>query len=440
MAVSEDFKAALRAGKLAQAFALAMSKAVELNITTWVESPDDDGRRGETTSGEPKSGNRLRTRINLIEGAIDNEIGDRFISNSPYKKLHKFHKQQVSDVNYVIDNNLQSLQTLFRALAILKQQQLTNSSGKQALFPGDIASRDSRALPQLEAKDPTTVKLQPEEGLPEEEDLEYPILTLADLEPEEEGNSIEEKSSEDSSRFNNSPQQVEKLASVAYEDLQQKPNSQEEDPPLPPLSSPPIAKLCEATALGVPPLASREGTNPSLDSKTQPLDFVIASSQAKEDREELSESSSWESEEQVQRTVQPKISRRGEDWETFLEVPKETDEQVSSSMEEEEEDWEEFSEDITDKELILEQLKSVRGKKDDDWGDWMVEEEADLANIPQLESLDLEENVDWDNWEEPSPFTEVANQSSSGSEEEEFDLDLDSIAEVGTSKGSPQGR
>ncbi len=375
MAVSEDFKAALRAGKLAEAFSLAMSKAVELNITTWVASPDDNGRRGETTSGELKSGNRLRTRINLIEGAIDNEIGDRFIGNGPYKELQEFHKQQVGDANYILENNLQNLQTLFRALAILKQQQLTNSSGKQVLFPGDIASRDSRALPKFEAKDPITVKLQPEEGLPEEEDLEYPILTLADLEPEEEGNSIEEKSSEDSSRFNNSPQQVEKLASVAYEDPQQKPNSQEEDPPL-------------------PSLASREETNPSLDSKTQPLDFVTASSQAKEDREELSESSSWESEEQVQRTVQPKISRQGEDWETFLEVPKETD---------------------------------------DDWGDWMVEEEADLANIPQLESLDLEENVDWDNWEEPSPFTEIANQSSSGSEEEEFDLDLDSIAEVGTS-------
>ncbi len=316
MTSSVDFKAALRAGNLAEAFALAMSKAVELNITTWVAFPDDK-RRGESTSREPKSGNRLRTRINLIEGAIENEIGDRFIGNGPYKELQEFHEQQVRDANYILENNLQSLQKLFRALAILKQQQLTNSSGKQALFPGE------------EVKAATTVKLQPEEGLPEKEDLEYPILTLADLEPKEEDNSYDEKSSDSSSRFNNSvivtaphnPQEVEKLASVAYEAPQQE-----------------------------------------------------------------------------------VISRRGENWET--------DELVSESMEEEEDDWEEFSEDTTDTELI------------EDWGDWMVEEEANSANIPKLESLDLDEKDDWDKCEETSPFTEVA------SEEEEFDLDLDSIPEV----------
>ena len=355
MTSSVDFKAAVRAGKLAEAFALAMSKAVELNITTWVAS------RGESTSREPKSGNRLRTRINLIEGAIENEIGDRFIGNGPYKELQEFHEQQVRDANYILENNLQSLQKLFRALAILKQQQLTNSSGKQALFPGE------------EVKAATTVKLQPEEGLPEKEDLEYPILTLADLEPEEEDNLYDEKSSDSSSRFNNSvivtaphnPQEVEKLASVAYEAPQQEAISQSD--------------LYVAVA-----------QSPSLDSETQPLDVVTTS-----------ESSSWESEEQAQSTVQPKISRRREDWETLFEVPKETDELVSESMEEEEEDWEEFSEDTTDTELILEQLKSVEGKKDEDWGDWMVEEEEfdlDLDSIPEVELSDtaLEYALDLD--------------------------------------------
>jgi hypothetical protein len=40
MASSDDFREQLKAGNITEALALALSKAVELKITTWVASGD----------------------------------------------------------------------------------------------------------------------------------------------------------------------------------------------------------------------------------------------------------------------------------------------------------------------------------------------------------------------------------------------------------------
>ncbi len=203
MAASDDFKAALKAGKLTEAFTLAMSQAIELNITTWVASANDEQTRDGTSQSQ---GNRLRTRINLIEGAIDNEIGEQLISKASYQELQKFHLQQVREGNKILENNLQSLQKLFSVLAILKQQQLTNSSPQSPLLDLDITPEE--AIPQQKAvtlpsakanENATTIQLkqnqQPspqfdagfiaqQDGLTEEDEEEYPTLTLTDLDPE----------------------------------------------------------------------------------------------------------------------------------------------------------------------------------------------------------------------------------------------------------------
>lgn len=109
MAINQEFKAALQAGQLAEALKLAMALAVELKITTSV-----------VDSQKPKQS--ISTRINLVEGAIDNLLSEEFVANGSYQALQDFHFAQVSDVNQTIQNNLDTLGKMFRLMATLQQQ------------------------------------------------------------------------------------------------------------------------------------------------------------------------------------------------------------------------------------------------------------------------------------------------------------------------------
>lgn len=116
MAISDEFKEQLKAGKIVDALTLALGEAVELQITTWVSSPDSDAK-ALVGSDEPAPGYRMRTRINIVEGEIDNEVGSQFIGNGPYTELRQFHQEQVQEGRQTIQNNLANLQQLFTVLA-----------------------------------------------------------------------------------------------------------------------------------------------------------------------------------------------------------------------------------------------------------------------------------------------------------------------------------
>ena len=94
------------------ALAIAMSEAIELNITTSVASSADD--QSDITS---KPGYRMRTRINLVDGEVDNEIGREFASNPAYAQLQKLHLEQVEQGREILLNNLASLQSMFAMLS-----------------------------------------------------------------------------------------------------------------------------------------------------------------------------------------------------------------------------------------------------------------------------------------------------------------------------------
>lgn len=76
------------------------SDLVQLEIVTWV------AHEGDTTH---KTGNRLRTTINLIDGDIENELGADFLNGSPYAELREFHETQVAKGSETIANNLKTL-------------------------------------------------------------------------------------------------------------------------------------------------------------------------------------------------------------------------------------------------------------------------------------------------------------------------------------------
>ena len=108
MTAMAEFKEKIKAGEFLDALTLAMGEAVELKITTWVSSEDD-----AVESGHPQANNRLRTRINLIDGEIENEIGSEFINNPGYAELQQLHLEQVQQSRDTLIRNLESLQAMF---------------------------------------------------------------------------------------------------------------------------------------------------------------------------------------------------------------------------------------------------------------------------------------------------------------------------------------
>lgn len=130
MAASDDFKRQLKAGKIAEALALAMSEAIQLKITTWVSSSESDI--------EAKPASRLRTRMNLIDNELENEIGTQFLGNAPYRELRQFHQEQVLESHKIIQDNLRSLQALFEFWVKLQYQNLDAAAANPSLY--DVAS------------------------------------------------------------------------------------------------------------------------------------------------------------------------------------------------------------------------------------------------------------------------------------------------------------
>lgn len=141
MAISDDFKAQLKAGKIVDALTLALGEAVELEITTWVSSSKNSEDKNSIAAEKPNPDCRMRTRMNIVDGAIDNEVGSRFIGNGPYTELRQFHMEQVQQGREIIQQNLENLQQLFTVLTStlsqLPQASRPGGDGKSVLSPSN---------------------------------------------------------------------------------------------------------------------------------------------------------------------------------------------------------------------------------------------------------------------------------------------------------------
>lgn len=107
MTAMEEFRQKIQAGQMFEALTLAMSEAIELEITTWVASSEID------SVDESQPGYRLHTRINLVDGEVDNEIGSEFLQNPAYSELKQMHLEQVQQGRETLLKNLASLQKMF---------------------------------------------------------------------------------------------------------------------------------------------------------------------------------------------------------------------------------------------------------------------------------------------------------------------------------------
>lgn len=123
MTSSEDFKQAIREGNISEAFLVAMSNAPELNITTKIITADGQ----QVDADQSQLDNYLSTHINLIEGKVENEIGEK-LTGDRYSEIKQFHLQQVTQGHQTIQHNLISLQKMFQLMSSFHEQQASNHS------------------------------------------------------------------------------------------------------------------------------------------------------------------------------------------------------------------------------------------------------------------------------------------------------------------------
>lgn len=107
-----EFPQKVREGKLLEAFTLAVNETIELKITTWIYACDLE-TQAIFSKSKPEAESCLFTRINLVEGEIDNEIGSKIINNQDYAEIKKLHQEQVIKARTTILKNLVSLQKMF---------------------------------------------------------------------------------------------------------------------------------------------------------------------------------------------------------------------------------------------------------------------------------------------------------------------------------------
>lgn len=115
MPASDKFKDELQNNNFVGALKTALSEAIELEIVTWVVPADQD-KLDQGTPENALPGHRMRTRINLVDGDIDNEIGSHFVGSGPYTELRQFHLQQVQKGQDTIQKNLTNLKQVFEIL------------------------------------------------------------------------------------------------------------------------------------------------------------------------------------------------------------------------------------------------------------------------------------------------------------------------------------
>ena len=199
MTSKEDFKQAIRTGNINEAFLLAMSNAPELSITTKIITADGEEHR--VNGNKSAADNYLRTNINLIDGKIENEIGEK-LTGDRYSEIKQFHMRQVAEGHQTIQYNLVSLQKMFQLMSSFQEQ---NQNSNWIDIAADVTREPRSAEPettQLYGAAPSalqsgTVKPQtssnegenPQPQLPSlEEGVVDDLLSLADIDdnsPEE---------------------------------------------------------------------------------------------------------------------------------------------------------------------------------------------------------------------------------------------------------------
>ncbi|HBB30876.1 MAG TPA: hypothetical protein DDZ80_12940 [Cyanobacteria bacterium UBA8803] len=461
MASSDEFREQLKAGNITEALALALGEAAKLRITTWVASGSED-----LTVARAKPGYRLRTHINTVEGAIENEIGDQFLGNGPYRELLPFHLEQVNQGNQMIENNLKSLQKLFEVLVTLRHEAATHPTiesewtplesqllpspsleeAELAIEPQELAIADGGGMAEsaiAEEMPAGGLAIEPQESGVTDWDLaeravaeEMPAEGLA-IEPQESGvtdwdlaesSLLEETAEATAAEVAIKPQEF-----LLEEDITPKvvlPDSQEALAELPDEDG---AILDFLESLPEPPSPGPESLDQELD-EDEWEDFVEEELQLESELSELPVGDEdWEI------LTEDWGSLTLEEFEPPPESPEAGIEISEIPLNEDREDTVKLQEPAPEPETPVQRLESLEANADEDWDDWIVEdsemrggrslglvEEEEWGDLtadfdpfaaPSLTDSpsDLEIDEDWDEFavEELQPYAETIDVESS---------------------------
>ena len=109
MISSQEFHQKLQAGQIHEALALAIQAGSELDITTRMTE--------ELPNHRSSSNEYLRTKINLLTGNIEHEVGKKVITDSnSYVKLQQLHIDRVAESHRLVHGYLQQIQAILTAL------------------------------------------------------------------------------------------------------------------------------------------------------------------------------------------------------------------------------------------------------------------------------------------------------------------------------------
>ena len=108
--MNKEAKKEIPAQKIVELLTTAMSKTVEVEVTTCIDNGDlDDWDRPTSEIG-------FYTHINLLEGQINREINLKLIDNPTYRELQLWHIEQVQESQGSLVANLASLQAMFNLI------------------------------------------------------------------------------------------------------------------------------------------------------------------------------------------------------------------------------------------------------------------------------------------------------------------------------------
>ncbi|MGB3692439.1 MAG: hypothetical protein WA865_18015 [Spirulinaceae cyanobacterium] len=448
MTSRDNLREAIKAGNLGDALVMAMSNAVELNITTWVTS---EAKTSELANQE-KPGESLRSQINLVEGKIKNEVGEQFVGDSTHKALKRFHLEQVLQGHKTIRDNIKSLQKLFQLLQAIQKHQGDQALSQEALL--DLFSSTVSRKPEIKVVSPPATILEVESEEPEvDDDWDDSVLDIFTSVPNQE-------TSEGISFKPNS--ETELVIEASGSDLLT-------PTPEMPATDLEIEDWEEAKAEFPAAIDSEWEDETWEDEDTE--QSILSLDDLDIDPEEEEDWGDYLAEEET--TLPQTLVGLEEEVEIELEAEATTEIQQVVENEEEEvffatgtenveaestrviqqvvENEEEEDSFATEAKANVFESESLTEDNDEDWGDWLEEEPSSIPEelvttnsstsstetsyqtpiIPNLDSLDLEDNDDWEEEEQTiNTFAVSYDEASVLDSEFEEDWDEFSIEEL----------
>ncbi|MBP0026602.1 MAG: hypothetical protein J7540_21760, partial [Roseofilum sp. SID2] len=200
MAATDDFREAIKAGELLEALKTALSESIELEITTWISLADPYSANPDEQP-EAQPGYRMHSRINIVDGEIDTEVGSHFVGNGPFTELREFHINQIRSSRQIIKRNLNSIQKLFGLWAEMQQQEFETVVTHLESVAAQDTENSSSSLEEVaevewEVEVPPVAETveesiqekgdrHPETSLPPSEELEDDFFDSFDTQPTE---------------------------------------------------------------------------------------------------------------------------------------------------------------------------------------------------------------------------------------------------------------